>query len=115
MGKVLEADLETFRSDVDQRLWGPLYVVRTAIPKMTHGSITFLTGSLGSKPRVGAVVTEALFGAIEVLVRGLALVARDPAGRFGQAPYRLAPAGQRTAIVRFRPRRVKEPHWSPYG
>lgn len=73
VGKVLEADLETLRSDVDQRFWGPLYAVRTAVPKMTHGSITFLTGSLASKPRVGAVVTEAMFGAIEVLVRGLAL------------------------------------------
>ena len=75
LGEVLKADLATLRSDVDQRLWGPLYVVRTAIPKMAHGSITFLTGSLGSKPRLGAVVTEALFGAIEVLVRGLALEA----------------------------------------
>jgi NAD(P)-dependent dehydrogenase (short-subunit alcohol dehydrogenase family) len=75
LGKVLEANLEILRSDVDQRLWGPLYVVRTAVPKMTHGSITFLTGSLGSSPRVGAVLTEAIFGAIEVLVRGLALEA----------------------------------------
>jgi NADP-dependent 3-hydroxy acid dehydrogenase YdfG len=30
LGKILDADLETLRSDVDQRLWGPLYVVRTA-------------------------------------------------------------------------------------
>ena len=73
LGKVLEADLETLRSDVDQRFWGPLYVVRTAVPKMTNGSITFLTGSLASRPRVGAIVTEAMFGAIEVLVKGLAL------------------------------------------
>jgi len=73
LGRVLEADLETLRSDVDQRFWGPLYVVRNAVPKMTNGSITFLTGSLASRPRVGAIVTEAMFGAIEVLVRGLAL------------------------------------------
>jgi NAD(P)-dependent dehydrogenase (short-subunit alcohol dehydrogenase family) len=73
LGKVLEADLATLRSDVDQRFWGPLYVVRAAAPKMTQGSITFLTGSLASRPRVGAVVTEAMFGAMEVLVRGLAL------------------------------------------
>ena len=73
LGKVLEADLETLRSDVDQRFWGPLYVVRNAVPKMTNGSITFLTGSLASRPRVGAIVTEAMFGAIEVLVKGLAL------------------------------------------
>jgi len=71
LGKVVEADLETLRCDVDQRFWGPLYVVRSAVPKMTNGSITFLTGSLASRPRVGAIVTEAMFGAIEVLVKGL--------------------------------------------
>lgn len=75
LGKVLEADMGTLRSDVDQRLWGPLYVVRTAVPRMTEGSITFLIGSLGSRPRVGAVFTEAMFGATEVLVKGLALEA----------------------------------------
>jgi NADP-dependent 3-hydroxy acid dehydrogenase YdfG len=36
LGKVLEADLETLRSDVDQRFWGPLYVVRTVVPKITR-------------------------------------------------------------------------------
>jgi NAD(P)-dependent dehydrogenase (short-subunit alcohol dehydrogenase family) len=75
LGRVLEVDLETLRSELDQRLWGPLYVVRTAVPKMTNGSITFMTGSLGSRPRVGAVFTEAMFGATEVLVRGLAIEA----------------------------------------
>jgi NAD(P)-dependent dehydrogenase (short-subunit alcohol dehydrogenase family) len=72
-GKLIEADLDTFRSDVAQRFWGPLYVVRRAVPKMTHGSITFLTGQYGSRPAVGAVVTAAMFAAIETLAKGLAL------------------------------------------
>jgi len=72
-GKVVEANLETLRSDVDQRFWGPLYIVRNAAPKMAHGSITFLTGQLASTPAVGAVVTAAMQAAMEVLAKGLAL------------------------------------------
>jgi NAD(P)-dependent dehydrogenase (short-subunit alcohol dehydrogenase family) len=72
-GKVMETDLDTFRSDVSQRFWGPLYVVRSAVPKMPDGSITFLSGQYASTPAIGAVVTAAMNGAIEVLTRGLAL------------------------------------------
>jgi NAD(P)-dependent dehydrogenase (short-subunit alcohol dehydrogenase family) len=72
-GKVIETDLEIFRSDVAQRFWGPLYVVRYAVPRMMDGSITFLSGQYGSKPSVGAVVTAAMNGAIELLAKGLAL------------------------------------------
>jgi NAD(P)-dependent dehydrogenase (short-subunit alcohol dehydrogenase family) len=72
-GKVVETDLETFRSEVAQRFWGPLHVVRCAVPRMTEGSITFLSGQLASRPSVGAVVTAAMNGAIEVLAQGLAL------------------------------------------
>ena len=72
-GKVLEVNLETLRSDVDQRFWGPLYVVRNAAPKMRQGSITFLTGSYASRPAVGSVVTAALLAAVETLTKGLAL------------------------------------------
>ena len=73
-GKVVETNLETFRADVDQRFWGPLYIVRNAVPKMTHGSITFLTGKLASRPTGGAVVTAAIQAALEVLAQGLGFV-----------------------------------------
>jgi NAD(P)-dependent dehydrogenase (short-subunit alcohol dehydrogenase family) len=72
-GKVMEADLEIFNSDVDQRFWGPLYVVRNAVPKMTAGSLTFLSGQYASKPAPGAIVTAAMNAAIETLAKGLAL------------------------------------------
>jgi NAD(P)-dependent dehydrogenase (short-subunit alcohol dehydrogenase family) len=72
-GKVVEANLETLHSDVDQRFWGPLHVVRHAMRKMTSGSITFLSGQYGSRPADGAVVTAAMNAAIEVLAKGLAL------------------------------------------
>jgi NAD(P)-dependent dehydrogenase (short-subunit alcohol dehydrogenase family) len=72
-GKVVEANLETLRSEVEERFWGPLYIVRNAAPKMTQGSITFLGGQLASTPRAGAVVSAAMGAAIEVLAKGLAL------------------------------------------
>jgi NAD(P)-dependent dehydrogenase (short-subunit alcohol dehydrogenase family) len=72
-GKVVETNLETLRADVDQRFWGPIYIVRDAVPKMAHGSITFLTGKLASRPTDGAVVTAAIQAGLEVLAKGLAL------------------------------------------
>ena len=72
-GKLLEANLETLRSEVEHRFWGPLYIVRNAARKMSHGSITFLTGQLASTPATGSVVTAALLAAIEILAKGLAL------------------------------------------
>ena len=72
-GKILETELETFRSEVDQRFWGPLYIVRNAAPKMKQGSITFITGQFSSTPIIGAVVTSAMLTAVEMLTKGLAL------------------------------------------
>jgi NAD(P)-dependent dehydrogenase (short-subunit alcohol dehydrogenase family) len=72
-GRLLEAELETLRSDVDQRFWGAVYVVRHAAPKMRQGSITFITGTLSSKPSPGAIVTSAMHSAVETLAKGLAL------------------------------------------
>jgi len=73
LGRVVDSELDLLRSDVDQRFWGPLYVVRTAVPKMAQGSLTFLSGQWASKPAPGAVVTAALNAATETLARGLAL------------------------------------------
>jgi NAD(P)-dependent dehydrogenase (short-subunit alcohol dehydrogenase family) len=71
--RVMEGDLDTFRSDVAQRIWGPLYIVRHAVPKMARGSFTFLTGEAASKPADGAAVTCALLAGLEMLVKGFAL------------------------------------------
>ena len=43
------------------------------MPKMTGGSITFLSGQYASRPASGAVITAAMNAAIEVLAKGLAL------------------------------------------
>jgi NAD(P)-dependent dehydrogenase (short-subunit alcohol dehydrogenase family) len=73
LGRVVDTELEVLQADVDQRFWGPLYVVRAAVPKMAQGSLTFLSGQWASKPAPGAVVTAALNAATETLARGLAL------------------------------------------
>jgi NAD(P)-dependent dehydrogenase (short-subunit alcohol dehydrogenase family) len=73
VGKIVETDLETLHADVNQRFWGPLHIIRHATPKMTNGSITFLSGQYASRPAVGAVVTAAMDAAIEVLAKGLSI------------------------------------------
>jgi NAD(P)-dependent dehydrogenase (short-subunit alcohol dehydrogenase family) len=60
LGKILETELETFRSEVDQRFWGSLYIVRSAAPKMKQGSITFITGQFSSTPVIGFVADQRL-------------------------------------------------------
>ena len=72
-GKIMEAEMSTFRADVEQRFFGPLQVVRYAVPRMRDGSITLLSGQYGSRPSAGFVVTAAMNAASEVLAKGLAL------------------------------------------
>lgn len=72
-GNFLRTEVTALRRVIDERVWGPLYVVRAAKPLMTSGSITFTTGTLSSRPRVGAVMQSVALAAVEALVRGLAL------------------------------------------
>jgi NAD(P)-dependent dehydrogenase (short-subunit alcohol dehydrogenase family) len=72
-GGVLDTELERLRLDVQQRFSGPIFVVKHAAPKMVAGSITFMSGQLGSRPTADDVVTSAMHAAIETLAKGLAL------------------------------------------
>jgi NAD(P)-dependent dehydrogenase (short-subunit alcohol dehydrogenase family) len=72
-GRIVDNDLATLRRIIDERIWGVIYVVRHAAPKMTQGSITFTSGGLSSRPRVGsAMLTTALAG-VEAMTPALAL------------------------------------------
>ena len=72
-GRIVDNDLATLRRIIDERIWGVTYVVRHAAPKMTQGSITFTSGGLSSRPRVGsAMLTTALAG-VEAMTPALAL------------------------------------------
>jgi len=72
-GRIVDNDLATLRHIVDERIWGPTYVVRHARPRMTGGSITFTSGGLSSRPRLGAAMITAGLAAVEALAPALAL------------------------------------------
>ena len=72
-GRIVDNDLGTLRHIVNERIWGPTYVVRHARPRMTGGSITFTSGGLSSRPRLGAAMITAGLAAVEALTPALAL------------------------------------------
>jgi NAD(P)-dependent dehydrogenase (short-subunit alcohol dehydrogenase family) len=72
-GRIVDNDLSTLRHIVDERIWGPTYVVRYARPRMTGGSMTFTSGGLSSRPRLGAAMITAGLAAVEALAPALAL------------------------------------------
>jgi NAD(P)-dependent dehydrogenase (short-subunit alcohol dehydrogenase family) len=72
-GRIVDNNLETLRRLVDERLWGLVHVVRQARPRMTEGSITFTSGGLSSRPRLGTAMLTALLAAVEALAPALAL------------------------------------------
>lgn len=72
-GRIIENELDTLRRIVDERLWGVIHVVRQATPRMTEGSITLTSGSLSSRPRLGAAMFTAMLAAVEALTPALAL------------------------------------------
>jgi NAD(P)-dependent dehydrogenase (short-subunit alcohol dehydrogenase family) len=72
-GRIVDNDLANLRRIIDERIWGVTYVVRHAAPKMSQGSLTFTSGGLSSRPRLGtAMLTTALAG-VEAMTPALAL------------------------------------------
>lgn len=73
-GRLVDNDLANLRRIIDERLWGVTYVVRSAAPKMQHGgSITFTSGGLSSRPRLGTAMLTAALASVEALTPALAL------------------------------------------
>jgi NAD(P)-dependent dehydrogenase (short-subunit alcohol dehydrogenase family) len=72
-GEIVDADTESLRGPVDNRLWGALYVCKYAAPKMTDGSITICTGAGVARPRRGGAIVAAAAGGSEMLARAVAL------------------------------------------
>lgn len=72
-GRIIDNDLTNLRRIIDERIWGLTYVVRQAVPRMTRGSITFTSGGLSSRPRVGAAMLTAALAGVEALAPALAL------------------------------------------
>lgn len=74
-GKVSECDPDYLFEAVQERVAGAIYMVKAALPLLSPGSsITFTSGVLAQRPlSPGNAVFAASVGAIDALVRGLAL------------------------------------------
>lgn len=74
VGKILETDPNQFRQGLEERIFGTLYVVRAAVPKMSkQGSITLISGVRADRPLPGTTMTTVGVAAAEALTRSLAL------------------------------------------
>jgi NAD(P)-dependent dehydrogenase (short-subunit alcohol dehydrogenase family) len=74
MGKILDTDPNEFRQGLEERIFGALYVVRAAVPKMPQqGSITLISGVRADRPIPGTTMTTVGVAAAEALTRSLAL------------------------------------------
>lgn len=73
-GRLLDTDLSALRPAVDSRLFGSLAAVKAAVPLMPeHGSIVLFSGTAARKGFAGESLGSASCGAVESVVRSLAL------------------------------------------
>jgi NAD(P)-dependent dehydrogenase (short-subunit alcohol dehydrogenase family) len=74
VGKILDTDPNEFRQGLEERIFGALYVVRAAAPKLSkEGSITLMSGVRADRPTPGTTMTTVGVAAAEALTRSLAL------------------------------------------
>jgi len=70
----LEAPIEALRGPLDTRLVAALHATKYVLPKMSkRGSITLMSGTAVVRPIPGTSMSSASCGAIEGLMRGLAV------------------------------------------
>ena len=72
-GRITDTDISDLRPAIDERLWGSVYVTKYAAPRMSGGSITLMSGLFSSRPVPGVAIIAAATGAVEAMVRALAL------------------------------------------
>lgn len=73
-GLLSSLDLAAAHATFAVRFWGALAVIKHAQPHIAaDGSITLTDGMIAHRPRAGATVSTAMAGAIEHVVRGLAI------------------------------------------
>ena len=72
-GRIVDSPAAALRFVIEERIWGPVYAVQAAVPKMRHGSITLTSGLLsGRPPENGAAILVAALAGVEGLARALA-------------------------------------------
>lgn len=72
-GRVVDTALEELGRPIAERIWGAIYTVRHAAPKMSDGSITLMSGLFSTRPIAGMAIAAAAVGGIEAMSRALAL------------------------------------------
>ncbi|MBH8552879.1 SDR family oxidoreductase [Nostocaceae cyanobacterium CENA357] len=72
-GNILETAPNAFRQGLEERIFGALYVIREAVPRMSTGSITLMSGKLADRPTPGTTMTTVGVSAVEALTRSLSL------------------------------------------
>jgi NAD(P)-dependent dehydrogenase (short-subunit alcohol dehydrogenase family) len=72
-GTVIDTSAATLRFVIEERIWGAIYVVQAAAPKMRNGSITLTSGLFSERPpQHGAAILVAALAGVEGLARALA-------------------------------------------
>jgi NAD(P)-dependent dehydrogenase (short-subunit alcohol dehydrogenase family) len=69
----LAPESAAMRPAIETRFWGALYAAKYAATKMGGGSITFMSGTAGTRPLPGASVATASCAAVEAFARSLAI------------------------------------------
>jgi NAD(P)-dependent dehydrogenase (short-subunit alcohol dehydrogenase family) len=70
----MDEDMRGVRSYADSKFLGSWACARYAAPKLSsEGSITFLTGGIAARPKIGMTAVTSTFAAVEALARSLAL------------------------------------------
>jgi NAD(P)-dependent dehydrogenase (short-subunit alcohol dehydrogenase family) len=69
---VAYSEPDDWRGIVEERLIGPLFLIKSLGPRLTR-SITLFTGSTVRRPSPGAVLPTAALGGVEAMVRALAV------------------------------------------
>lgn len=73
-GRLVDTDPDELIADLKERLIGPLYAIKAALPLMNPGSSVVLTGGQYSdRPAEGAAIVSASVRGVEALARSLAL------------------------------------------
>lgn len=72
-GKVVDTALQELGRPIQERIWGAIYAIRHAAPKMSDGSITLMSGLFSTRPVAGMAMAAAAVGGIEAMSRALAL------------------------------------------
>lgn len=72
-GKIASTPLEELLRPIEERVFGAIYAIRHALPKMSKGSITLMSGLFSTRPIPGVSTTAAAVAGIEAMTRALAL------------------------------------------